>query len=434
MLAYDKSTIGSVRHTDENGFMHVDISNITKETVNPYYGREIPGWKDKGLDPEKIYYGYRPLEELERGAETFNNLPLLSRHQEVSAEKPLKHLQVGSLGTDAEVEKPYLKNSLIVYDQKAVDGIENGTQKELSCAYRYDPDFTPGEFDGQRYDFVMRNIRGNHVALVHEGRAGSDVVVADENTIKKGVSIMGKIANLFKKATDGKMAMDEDLEQALEQVIDEKVAEKVAEAKPADGNEPKEPITKDGDDTDKNALKNALLEKINILVKGKGDVDGMSEEDFYKWVNESLDKLAYTDSSASASDEEPKNKVCGDEDGVSVEPKKDDEPKAAMDANTIKANVTAEITAKFKAMNKAANEVRSLVGDVDAMAFDSAEDIYGFALKHNGYDIKNYEKSAYRGMVEVLKNTKTKSMAMDSSITNTKSLETRFPGLKNIAK
>lgn len=425
MLAFDKYSLGSVRHTDDNGFMHVDVSNITKETVNPYYGREIPGWKEKGLDPEKIYYGYRPLEELKKGAETFNNLPLLSRHQEISAEEPLKHLQVGSLGTDAKIDAPYLTNSLIVCDQKAIDGILNETQKELSCAYRYDPEFTPGEFDGTRYDFIMRNIRGNHVALVHEGRAGSDVVVADENTITKGARIMGKLKDLLKKATNGKMAMDEDLEQALEDVIDEKVEEKIAEMKRPEDDKPAD-VTNDGDETDKNALKNAILEKVNSLVKGKGEVDGMSEEDFYKWFNEALDKLSYTDSSSGASD-----KICGDEDTKDDNSKKDDN-KPAMDENTIKANVTAEITSRFKAMTAAANDVRPLIGNVDVMAFDSAEDIYAKALSVNGYDVKNYDKSAYRGMVEVLKNSK-KTVVMDSKPDMT-SLYDEHPNLKNIAR
>ena len=33
----------SRRHKDENGFLHVASSHISKETVNPYYGREVPG-------------------------------------------------------------------------------------------------------------------------------------------------------------------------------------------------------------------------------------------------------------------------------------------------------------------------------------------------------------------------------------------------------
>ena len=38
---------------------------------------------------------------------------------------------------------------------------------------------TPGVYEGHRYDGIMTNIRGNHVALVKDGRAGTDVVVQD---------------------------------------------------------------------------------------------------------------------------------------------------------------------------------------------------------------------------------------------------------------
>lgn len=224
MLAYDKLETGTVRHLDENGFLHVDVSNITKEAVNPYYGREIPGWKEQGLAPDRIYYGYRPFEEIEKAAETFNNLPLLSEHVEDSADKKNQHLRVGSLGTDAMTERPYLKNSLVIYDQKAIDGIKSDSKKELSCAYRYDPVFEPGTFDGQRYDFRMTNIRGNHVALVKEGRAGSDVVVADGNSIKKGKKMSVKLKNFISKLSSKKgMAMDEDLEEAFKEAIPQKV-------------------------------------------------------------------------------------------------------------------------------------------------------------------------------------------------------------------
>lgn len=78
----------------------------------------------------------------------------------------------------------YLKNSLSITDAEAIRAIEDGTAKEISCAYRFRPDFTAGEFEmpnGEKihYDFVMRDISGNHVALVAEGRAGHDVKVAD---------------------------------------------------------------------------------------------------------------------------------------------------------------------------------------------------------------------------------------------------------------
>lgn len=171
----------SQRETDENGFLHVGASHITKATVNPYYGREIPGWQEAGLDPEAVYYGLRDPEELQESLETWAGLPLHIEHHIDSAEEPQKLTRVGAVGTGAVWNAPYVDAPLTVWDRAAIDAIEDGSFRELSCAYRYDPDFTPGSYEGTPYDFIMRNIRGNHVALVEEGRAGPDVVVADSH-------------------------------------------------------------------------------------------------------------------------------------------------------------------------------------------------------------------------------------------------------------
>ena len=180
----------SMRTKDDNGFLHVALTPISKATVNPYLGKEIPFSDEHGFDPEKIYYALRPADELEKAAKTFNGLPLLLEHHEINAEKPAKEWVVGSVGTDAVFEAPYLKNSMTVTDAQAIGYIEDGQAAEISCCYSYDPDFTSGEFtevDGSKvhYDLIMRNIKGNHVALVPEGRAGHDVKVADSmNAVK----------------------------------------------------------------------------------------------------------------------------------------------------------------------------------------------------------------------------------------------------------
>lgn len=175
-LTFDASP--SARSTDENGFLHVASSHITKATVNPYYGREIPGWREAGLDPEAVYYGFRDPEELKKSLSTWQGLPLHIEHHVDSAEEPARLTRVGAVGR-ADWNAPYVDAPLTVWDGEAIAAIEDGSFRELSCAYRYDPDFTPGRYEGIPYDFVMRNIRGNHVALVEEGRAGPDVVVAD---------------------------------------------------------------------------------------------------------------------------------------------------------------------------------------------------------------------------------------------------------------
>jgi hypothetical protein len=179
-LALDKQ---SARRIDANGYLHVEPNPISKATVNPYKGSEIPGCEQLGLDPNKVYYLLRDPKELEKAAPTFNNLPILSKHIPVSSfdmDKPeVKALYVGSTGTDAEFDGTYLNNTLVLHAKSAIDDIQARKKHELSCAYRYQPDMTPGTFEGQHYDGIMRDIQGNHVALVTEGRAGHDVKVMD---------------------------------------------------------------------------------------------------------------------------------------------------------------------------------------------------------------------------------------------------------------
>jgi hypothetical protein len=175
--AYDRAA--SARTYDLDGRLHVAQSNISKANVCDYNGSEIPDYQSLGLDPNRVYKLLRDPDELESTAATFNNIPILSCHVPVSAEDHQPDLVVGSTGTDAEFVAPYLTNSLVIWVQDAIDAIESEAQRELSCAYRYTADMTPGSYMGQSYDGVMRNIIGNHLAIVPEGRAGSDVVVAD---------------------------------------------------------------------------------------------------------------------------------------------------------------------------------------------------------------------------------------------------------------
>ena len=192
---------------DQDGRLHVAISNISKANVCEYYGAEIADGQALGLDPRKMYRLLRSPEALEAAVKSFNNIPILSRHVPVTADSPRPDLVIGATGTDAEFTFPYLRNSLVFWDGKAIESIESGACKELSCAYRYELDMTPGVFKGESYDGVMHSIRGNHVALVEEGRAGPDVMVGDSAIAKekeemtvKGKVLLSRRANLAKGA------------------------------------------------------------------------------------------------------------------------------------------------------------------------------------------------------------------------------------------
>lgn len=178
-IAFDKAG-ESVRRTDDFARLHVKSSPITKACINPYYGREIPRAKELGLDPNKVYRLLRHPDEIKKAAKTFHNIPLLSKHVPHTADDHDGDITVGTTGSEAEYVHPYLMNSLAVWSRDGIDHVESGDQKELSSAYSYDADMTPGVYEGEPYDGVMRNMVGNHVALVKKGRAGSDVVVGDE--------------------------------------------------------------------------------------------------------------------------------------------------------------------------------------------------------------------------------------------------------------
>lgn len=361
----------SMRSYDEDGRMHVETSNISKATVNPYYGSEIPNHQQLWLEPKKVYYLLRDPEELEKAVQTFNNLPLLSKHIPVSADEPQKDVIVGTTGSDAKFEDGYLKCSLAVWDSEAIAGIESGEQMELSSAYRYTADMTPGEFNGMHYDGVMRDIVGNHVALVDVGRAGRDVVVSDADPFhERNVMKLKKGAQArIKSVLEPLMAQD-------------------AELSPDE-------------------LLQVIGSLTNEVQTAEDDGEELPPEDA---------KEVGTDKDETNESGQPQEQPAQAQDRAMM--------KIAMDEAIAKA-VAAE-RKRAQALAQAQRDVAHLVGDV---AMDSAEDVYKFALEQQGVDVSGVHPSAYRAMVGMLGKSAPK-VAMDSANAASK----QFKGLARIKK
>lgn len=384
-LAQDRS----LRSYDQDGRLHVESSNISKATVNPYYGSEIPNYQQLGLDPKKVYYLLRDPEELEKAAPTFNNLPLLSKHIPVSADEPQKEVIAGTTGSDTVFEDGYLKCSLAVWDAEAVAGIESGEQVELSSAYHYTADMTAGEFEGRHYDGVMRDIVGNHVALVDVGRAGRDVVVSDADPFheRKIMKLKAGAKARIQAAVQPLLAQDAELSpDELLQVIGS-LTNEVQTAEDDGEDLPPENVENVGTDEDE-------------------PEDGENNP-------------APAEPEEPAEDEEPE-----DPEGGAPKPAQDAAiSKMAMDA-AIKRAVEAE-RKRSQALATAQREVAHIVGDV---AMDNAADVYKFALEQSGIDVTGVHPSAYRAMVGMLGKPK-QPMAQDAAKT-----AEQFPGLSRIRK
>lgn len=170
--------LDSEKMVDVDGRLHVSDAPLTKACISEYLGAEIPDGTEKfGLDPNKRYKLFRAPDELEKAVDSFNRIPVLSRHQPVNADNHPEELVIGTTGSEAFWDPPYIRNSITFWTRDAIDRIESGKARQISAAYRYVYDPTPGEYLGEKYSGIMRGIIANHCAAVQSGRVGPDVAI-----------------------------------------------------------------------------------------------------------------------------------------------------------------------------------------------------------------------------------------------------------------
>lgn len=400
-LAFDRA---SVRTTDVDGRLHVSVTNISKANVCPYLGREIPGWQGLGLDPDRIYSLLRCPVELAAAAPTFNNLPILDVHMPVDAYDEDNHrpeIVIGSTGTDAAFVDPYLQNSAVVWSRSAIDDIEAAIRaagqgresdqgkREWSCAYRYTPDMTPGIFDGLPYDGVMRNIIGNHVALVKEGRAGPDVMIGDcSMKSRMGLFLSGALVGLVtpKLAADAKV----NLEPLLDDITSDNLPARAGKLAVSIAAAVEPHLATDQSleiDDIVSVIASAQSNPMATDEEPAGPKPGAADADPDKAEDEDADK---------AEDEDPDKAADADPD------KAEDCP--AMDAAAVQGIVDIAVARERRraaAIATARDEVAPHIGAVTGAA-DSAADIYKLALDGAGVSTKDVPPSAFRHMVSML--------------------------------
>lgn len=358
ILAYDRT--GSVRTFDENGRLRVETTPISKANICAYWGKEIPDHERLGLDPKKSYRLLRDPEELAKAADTFNSLPVLEDHTPTSANAHPRELTVGATMDNARFEAPYLMVGMVIFDGPAIQRIQTGQQRELSCGYAYDADMTPGTYEGQPYDGRMVNIRGNHVALVEKGRAGPDVLVND-SAINKENTV-------------------EELEKAL--AATQKQLDAIKAAMRGGENKAATPEAEAHDDGAMQVMLAAMEksmkdtgcspDQIEDCLKACRDASGGGEASGKQGNDDGEETPATAPNSGAA----PGEKEGEDED------EEEKERKREMATDEKIKNAIAADRAIRRAADDARRLVRPLVGDVHGM--DSAAEVYRYALRQSG--------------------------------------------------
>jgi len=171
------------REVDSNGWYEIKRNPLSKVGVFEYSGASIGDTEN----PDKIYRVYRPAESLS-DPETIASLKLLPwvddhtmlGDEELGMTPPEKKGVQGVIGENVffDPASGVLYGNIKVFSEAMKNLIENG-KEELSLGYRCNYLFESGIIGGQRYDAIQTDIRGNHLALVEEGRMGKDVKVLD---------------------------------------------------------------------------------------------------------------------------------------------------------------------------------------------------------------------------------------------------------------
>lgn len=181
VTVYDRSSyrITSREYTDE-GFLRVP-GHVARTGIQDYLARELelPG------DPNRIVKVYRPPEEVFNvdSLATYSGADVTLNHPKglVNADN-YKVTSVGVVRSSGSKSDDFVQCDLIIKDAAAIKAVNSG-KCELSAGYTAVYDETPGITpEGEPYDYVQREIRINHVAIVDRARAGANARVFDNES------------------------------------------------------------------------------------------------------------------------------------------------------------------------------------------------------------------------------------------------------------
>jgi hypothetical protein len=194
------------RIEDFNGWFEVARNPISKAGVFPYLGSSLGAdmIKQHSLDPEKVYMVFRSPEELAKPEFLFSCslLPWINDHTMLGdndsgymrpEEKGIGGVTGEQVVYDETDDTVY--SNIKLFSEAHRNEVENG-KTPLSLGYLCAYEWAPGEYKGEKYDLIQRNLRGNHLASVDDGRMGPSVAVLDHNDIK-GASAMDELIKLM---------------------------------------------------------------------------------------------------------------------------------------------------------------------------------------------------------------------------------------------
>lgn len=180
MLLKDRISISSERVYTDEGFLVVP-AKIARSGIQHYLAAEM---NVTDRDPKDIIKVYRPPEEVfsKDSLDSFSNRTVTDDHPpKLIDSKNFKKYVAGHSGPEVTQNGIYAETTLYITSDSAVKSVEEG-KVEVSNGYTSDIEWVAGKIPetGESYDCIQRNIRGNHIALVAQGRCGPSCKISDK--------------------------------------------------------------------------------------------------------------------------------------------------------------------------------------------------------------------------------------------------------------
>lgn len=322
MITYYGYTISPNQIETGEGFLICRNVPIARTGTQDYTGAEV------GKDGVEIVTVNRPEEEVFSPAAlaSFEGKPFTDDHPPVlltpenAGQYEKGHVQNVRRGTGEFSD--FVVADIHVHDAAAISAIQNG-KRQISCGYECEYEENP---DGT---LTQKQIRGNHVALVDVGRAGTRAAIMDANKTKaadppertrRPMSKRNAFLHLFGMAANGRT--DEEIRRLAEDaapVMDEDTApEKEPEGEPI----PEEDAKPCGDAAELFQSIDGKLDKlIELLTPQKEEPEeGDPEEEEKDPLDEALETIG--------------NEIKGREAAIEADEDPAEEPGAEQDEET----------------------------------------------------------------------------------------------------
>lgn len=161
-------TVTGVRRTPQGGL--IAPANLTRVGVFTYQTQDGKQVRELRL-PEEVFKA--------DSLATLAAAPLTVGHPQHVTPDNYREVNVGHVDGMPKQADRFVAADLRVMDRSTIERVEKKDLVEVSCGYTCDIEPSSGEWGGEKYDAIQRNIQYNHVALGPRdwGRAGNEVKI-----------------------------------------------------------------------------------------------------------------------------------------------------------------------------------------------------------------------------------------------------------------